>query len=46
MSQISDNKALAVKFLELISAHDIEGTIELITPTWTMLGGPPGLPAG
>ena len=27
-------------------AHDVEGILSLITSTWTMLGGPPGLPPG
>lgn len=42
----SDNKVAAVRFLELVGDHDIEGILELITPAWTMIGGPPGLPAG
>jgi predicted ester cyclase len=40
------NKRLAVRFLDLISDGDVEGLGDLITPTWTMEGGPPGLPAG
>jgi SnoaL-like protein len=34
------------RFLALVSAHDIDGLIAMITPTWIMHGGPPGLPAG
>lgn len=43
---IEANKALAVRFLELVAAHDIDALCELVTPEWTMTGGPPGLPAG
>jgi hypothetical protein len=43
---ITANKALACRFLDLVSAHDVDGLSELIAPTWTMQGGPPGLPAG
>jgi predicted ester cyclase len=40
------NKRLAVRFLDLISDGDIAGLAALISPTWTMEGGPPDLPAG
>jgi hypothetical protein len=40
------NKTTARRFLDLVGAHDVEGLVELITPDWTMLGGPPGLPSG
>jgi len=43
---LAANKRLAVQFLDLISDGDIEKIAELITPTWTMEGGPPDLPAG
>jgi hypothetical protein len=43
---IAYNKAIARRFLECVSAHDIDGILGLITPTWTMTGGPPGLPPG
>lgn len=46
MSQIAANKALACRFLDLVAAHDIDGIIAVITPTWTMQGGPPNLAAG
>ncbi len=46
MSSIEENKRIARRWLELISAHRVEEICELVTPTWTMLGGPPGLPAG
>ena len=40
------NKAIARRFLALVAAHDVDGLIDMIAPTWTMQGGPPGLPAG
>lgn len=43
---IEANKQLARRFFERISAHDVEGLCALITPDWTLTGGPPGLPAG
>ena len=43
---LAANKRLAVRFLDLISDGDIPALAALITPTWTMEGGPPGLPAG
>jgi hypothetical protein len=46
MHELEHNKQLAVRFLDLVSAHDIEGLCALIAPTWTMRGGPPNLPAG
>jgi ketosteroid isomerase-like protein len=41
-----DNKALAVRWLHLVSAGDLDGMIRLCAPDWTMEGGPPGLPPG
>ena len=46
MYGLKHNKQLAVRFLDLVSAHDTEGLCALIAPTWTMRGGPPNLPAG
>ena len=40
------NKAVAHRFLDLIADHDVDSLVAVITPTWTMEGGPPGLPAG
>jgi hypothetical protein len=40
------NKAIAVTFLDLVTAHDIDGLIGRTTPGWRMHGGPPGLPPG
>jgi ketosteroid isomerase-like protein len=46
MSAVEDNEVIARHFLTLVSEHDIEGLIAMVAPTWTMYGGPPGLPAG
>ncbi len=47
MSSIEDNKMIARRWLELINEHKIEEICEMIAPTWTMHGGPPGgLPPG
>jgi hypothetical protein len=46
MSSIAENKAAAIRFMDLITAHDIDGLTALISPDWTMQGGPPDLPAG
>ena len=43
---LAANKRLAVRFLDLISDGDLQQMAALITPTWTMEGGPPDLPAG
>jgi predicted SnoaL-like aldol condensation-catalyzing enzyme len=40
------NKAIALRFLDLVSAHDLDGLSRMIAPAWTMQGGPPGLPPG
>jgi SnoaL-like domain len=40
------HKAIARRFLKCVSRHDIDGILALIAPTWTMSGGPPGLPPG
>jgi hypothetical protein len=39
-------KELAVRWLELISAGDVDELCRTSSPTWTMVGGPPGLPSG
>ncbi len=46
MSSIEANKAIARRFLDLVSEHKIEELCEMISPSWTMHGGPPALPAG
>ena len=43
---LTTNKRLAVAFLNLISDGDVDALATLITPTWTMEGGPLDLPAG
>ena len=40
------NKRLAVAFLDAISDGDVAALATMITPSWTMEGGPPDLPAG
>ena len=46
MSCIEENKAIARRWIDLISEHKVEELIALTAPTWTMQGGPPNLPAG
>jgi predicted SnoaL-like aldol condensation-catalyzing enzyme len=46
MSSIQENKRIARRFLELVGEHKVEELCEMIAPTWTMHGGPPGLPPG
>jgi predicted ester cyclase len=43
---VTENKRIAVRWLELVSEGDLEQMYLLCTPDWTMEGGPPGLPAG
>jgi predicted ester cyclase len=46
MSSVEENKRIARRFLDLVSEHDVEALCEMVAPTWTMQGGPPGLPPG
>ncbi|HEY8563755.1 MAG TPA: nuclear transport factor 2 family protein [Pyrinomonadaceae bacterium] len=46
MSEIEENKKLAWRWMDLISAHKIEELCELVAPDWEMHGGPPALPRG
>ena len=46
MSNIEENKRMARRFLALVGEHKVEELCEMIAPTWTMHGGPPGLPPG
>lgn len=46
MSTLETNKAIARRFLELVSDHNIEELCELVSPTWRMHGGPPNLSTG
>lgn len=43
---VEENKVLARRWIDLISAHDIAGLCELTAADWSMQGGPPGLPRG
>ena len=43
---VEANKHLAVRWLELVGAGDVDELCRLTDPTWTMVGGPPDLPAG
>jgi predicted ester cyclase len=43
---LTANKRLAVAFLDAISDGDVAALTAMITPTWTMEGGSPDLPAG
>jgi hypothetical protein len=46
MTQIEENKRIAWRWMDLISAHKIDEICELIAPDWEMHGGPPHLPRG
>ena len=47
MSSIEENKKIARRFLDLVGEYKVEELCEMIAPTWTMHGGPPGgLPPG
>jgi hypothetical protein len=46
MNTLEQNKQLACRWLDLVSAHDIDAICALTAPTWIMRGGPPNLPAG
>lgn len=46
MTSTQDNKAIARQFLELVSEHKIMELCEMVSPTWRMHGGPPGLSLG
>jgi ketosteroid isomerase-like protein len=43
---LTENKRVAVRWLKLVDDGDIAAMAELTSPTWTMEGGPPDLPAG
>ena len=46
MYSIEDNKRIARRFLDLVGEHSIDELCAMVDPSWTMLGGPPNLPAG
>jgi hypothetical protein len=41
-----DKKAIAIQWLQMVSAGDVEGICQITAPTWRMHGGLPGLPPG
>ncbi|MET1008419.1 MAG: nuclear transport factor 2 family protein [Propionibacteriaceae bacterium] len=43
---MQQNKALAVRWLDQVSDHDIEAMLATTTPDWRMHGGPPDLATG
>ena len=43
---LAANKELAVRWLHLVSAGDVDELCRLCDPEWIMEGGPPNLPAG
>jgi len=47
MGSVEENKDVARRFLDLVSEDNVEELCMLITPSWTLHGGPPGgLPPG
>jgi len=45
-NSLEANKQLAVHWLELVGAGDVDAICALTAPDWTMAGGPPDLPTG
>jgi predicted ester cyclase len=41
-----DTKRIALRWMDLVSAHAVDELCELTADTWTMHGGPPSLPSG
>ncbi len=46
MVSLEENKAIARRFLELVSEHNIPELCNMVSPNWTMYGGPPNLSPG
>jgi ketosteroid isomerase-like protein len=46
VSDLAANKELAVRWLHLVSAGDVDEMCRLCDPDWVMAGGPPDLPRG
>jgi len=46
MAIVEENKAIAQRWFEFVSAGQVEDICALTAPTWSMEGGPPNLPAG
>ena len=43
---VEANKRLAVRWLELVSAGEVDELCRMTDASWTMVGGPPDLPCG
>jgi predicted ester cyclase len=46
MTNIETNKAIAQRFLELVSEHKMTELCDMVSPNWRMHGGPPKLSPG
>jgi SnoaL-like domain len=46
MKEYDGNKALAARWLELVSAGSVDELCEITASDWRMHGGPPSLPSG
>jgi predicted ester cyclase len=46
MYSIAENKRIAQRWIDLVSAHQVEEICALTASTWTMHGGPPNLLSG
>lgn len=46
MSVIENNKAIAARFLDLVSGHQVDELCRMVSPNWRMHGGPPNLSPG
>lgn len=46
MTSIDVNKEIARKFFVHVSEHNIEALCKMVSPIWTMHGGPPRLSSG
>jgi hypothetical protein len=46
MSSLEENKTTARRWLDFVSAHEVEEVCAMTAPAWRMHGGPPDLPAG
>jgi hypothetical protein len=46
MTHSNENKALARRFLELVSEYRLDELCTMVAPTWVMHGGLPGMPPG
>jgi hypothetical protein len=43
---VEENKRLAVRWLQLVSAGEVDEPFRMTDASWTMVGGPPDLPTG